>query len=144
MNPGQPLRAALWPLRFISIEAMSGIVLLAGAAFARWHPLHVPRPKAAAALVLARQGILAEAWYWTVGDHARVYSPLSALFWQRAAMTMRAARAADIQRRWLLRITSGAGLAGLLALGVGLNLRRRGSRRTKNSNAAACRYGARS
>ncbi len=49
--------------------------------------------------------------------------------WQRAAMTMRAAQDADTQRRWLLRITSGAGLAALLALGVGLNLRRRSSRR---------------
>ncbi|HEY9172454.1 MAG TPA: hypothetical protein VI136_09245, partial [Verrucomicrobiae bacterium] len=49
--------------------------------------------------------------------------------WQRAAMTMRVAQDADTQRRWLLRITGGAGLAALLALGVGLNLRRRGSRR---------------
>jgi 4-amino-4-deoxy-L-arabinose transferase-like glycosyltransferase len=53
-----------------------------------WLTLGFAVVMAAAALVLARQGILAEAWYWTVGDHARVYSPLSAVFWQRAAMTI--------------------------------------------------------
>jgi len=30
----QPAHAALWPLRFISIEAISGVVLLAAAALA--------------------------------------------------------------------------------------------------------------
>ncbi len=49
--------------------------------------------------------------------------------WQRAGMTMRAAEVAATQRLWIIRITSGAGFVALLALGVGLNLRRRGSRR---------------
>lgn len=53
-----------------------------------WLSLGFAVVMAAAALVLSRQGILAEAWYWTVGDHARVYSPFSAVFWQRAAMTI--------------------------------------------------------
>jgi NhaA family Na+:H+ antiporter len=34
LSPHAPVHAALWPLRFISVEAMSGVVLLAAAAIA--------------------------------------------------------------------------------------------------------------
>ena len=40
---------------------------------------------AAAALVLERQGILREAFYWSVLDHDLSYGPFSAVFWARGS-----------------------------------------------------------
>ncbi len=61
--------------------------------------------------------------------------------WQRAGMTMRAAEVAATQRLWIIRITSGAGFVALLAFGVGLNVRRRGSRREALALVEAWRQG---
>ena len=36
------------------------------------------------ALILYRQGILADAWYWTFDDHKVVHGPWDPVFWQRA------------------------------------------------------------
>jgi 4-amino-4-deoxy-L-arabinose transferase-like glycosyltransferase len=48
----------------------------------------------AVALILHRQGILADAWYWTFGDHDVPHGPIDPVFWQRGGKETLATAAA--------------------------------------------------
>jgi len=48
----------------------------------------------AVALILYRQGILADAWYWTFGDHKVFHGPTDPVFWQRGGKETLATAAA--------------------------------------------------
>jgi len=48
----------------------------------------------AVALILHRQGILADAWYWTFGDHDVPHGPTDPVFWQRGGKEALATAAA--------------------------------------------------
>ncbi len=50
---------------------------------ALWLILGFVAALAAAALLLQREGLLRDAFYWSVLDHSVSYGPLSAVFWQR-------------------------------------------------------------
>lgn len=52
---------------------------------ALWLVLGFVAVLAAAALLLQREGLLREAFYWTVRDHDVSYGPLSAVFWRRGS-----------------------------------------------------------
>ncbi len=48
----------------------------------------------AALIILHRQGILADAWYWTLGDHDVPHGPTDPVFWQRGVKETLATAAA--------------------------------------------------